>query len=55
MDARKRTRAFTELQSTTCSMTGSAVPGKGNDKGKVEGWSAICGANSGAGPVLQEL
>ena len=34
---RKRTRAFTELQSHYLSEDRFGLPGKGNDKGKVEG------------------
>ena len=43
---RKRTRAFTELQSHTCSMTGSGVPAKATTRARWRGWSAICGATS---------
>ena len=43
---RKRTRAFTELQSHYLFEDRFGRPGKGNDKGKVEAWSAICGATS---------
>ena len=41
---------------TTCSMTGSAVPGKGNDKGKVEGMVGYMRRNFLAPvPLLREL
>ena len=41
---RKRTRAFTELQSTTCSMTGSAFPARATTRARSKAWSTICGA-----------
>ena len=43
---RKRTRAFTELQSHYLFDDRFGRPGKGNDKGRSRGWSAICGATS---------
>ena len=44
---RKRTRAFTELQSHYLfDRTGSAVPARATTRGRSRGWSAICGATS---------
>ena len=53
---RQRTRAFTELQSHYLFEDRFGRPGKGNDKGKVEG---LCGVRApqlpGSGSVLREL
>ena len=43
---RQRTRVFTELQSHYLFEDRFGRPGKGNDKGKVEGWSASSGGAS---------
>ena len=41
---RQRTRAFTELQSHYLFEDRFGRPGKGNDKGRVEGWWGTCAA-----------
>ena len=53
---RKRTRAFTELQSHYLFEDRFGRPGKGNDKGKVEGMVGLHAAElSGAHSVFREL
>ena len=45
-EERQRTRAFSELQSYYLFADKFGRPAKGNDKGKVEGWSAMRGGTS---------
>ena len=52
---RKRTRAFTELQSHHLFEDRFGRPGKGNDKRKVEGMVGRAAQLPGAGAVLREL
>src|SRR6202167_168029 len=53
---RKKTRAFSELQSHYLFEEKFGRPGKGNDKGKVEGVGRLCATQlPGSGPSLREL
>ena len=53
---RQRTRVFTELQSHYLFEDRFGRPGKGNDKGKVEGLVGLCAAQfPGADPGVRQL
>ena len=43
---RQRTRAFTELQPTTCSRTGSGVPARAMTRARWKAWWGTCAATS---------